>query len=121
MNTHGAIANRLIWMQDEYGLNESDRVMQKTPISFDVSVWELFWPLMTGATLVLARPEGHRDSDYLVDLIVRENVTTLHFVPSMLRVFLEHSIVDRCTSLKRVIASGEALSADLVSQFYAKL
>jgi amino acid adenylation domain-containing protein/FkbM family methyltransferase len=121
MNTHGAIANRLIWMQQEYGLDESDRVMQKTPISFDVSVWELFWPLMTGAALVLARPEGHRDSDYLVDLIVRENITTIHFVPSMLRVFLEHGDVGRCTCLRRVIASGEALPADLESLFYSKL
>jgi len=116
MNTHAAISNRLIWMQEEYRLNESDIVLQKTSISFDVSVWELFWPLMTGAALVLANPEGHRDSDYLINLIVNEQVTTLHFVPSMLRVFLQHPKVNRCTSLKRVLASGEALSPDLVSK-----
>src|SRR4029077_5452548 len=116
MNTHAAISNRLIWMQEEYRLNESDIVLQKTSISFDVSVWELFWPLMTGAALVLANPEGHRDSDYLINLIVNEQVTTPHFVPSMLRVFLQHPKVNRCTSLKRVLASGEALSPDLVSK-----
>ena len=121
MNTHGGIANRLLWMQDEYNLQQSDRVLQKTPISFDVSVWELFWPLITGATLVFARPEEHRDSDYLAQTIVQERITTIHFVPSMLRVFLEHIAVGSCISLKRVIASGEALPAGLKSLFYEKL
>jgi amino acid adenylation domain-containing protein len=121
MNTHGGIVTRLLWMQGEYDLQPSDRVLQKTPISFDVSVWELFWPLITGATLVFAKPEEHRDSDYLVQTIVQERITTIHFVPSMLRVFLEHVAVGSCKSLKRVIASGEALSADLNFLFHQKL
>src|SRR5579859_2770717 len=88
MNTHGGLLNRLLWMQREYGLNGEDRVMQKTPFSFDVSVWEFFWPLMTGACMVVARPGGHRDPGYLAELIAKEKVTTLHFVPSMLHAFL---------------------------------
>ena len=89
VNIHEGIVNRLLWMQDAYRLTGSDKVLQKTPYSFDVSVWEFFWPLMTGAQLVVARPEGHRDPAYLAELIVEAGITTLHFVPSMLRVFLE--------------------------------
>ena len=89
MNTHVAIVNRLLWMQEAYRLTPSDRVLQKTPFSFDVSVWEFFWPLMTGARLVLARPGGHRDGAYLASLIHDEKITTVHFVPSMLSAFLE--------------------------------
>ena len=88
MNRTAAIVNRLLWMQDAYGLTPGDRVLQKTPFSFDVSVWELFWPLLTGARLVLARPGGHRDRAYLAALIAAEGITTLHFVPSMLQAFL---------------------------------
>ncbi|HET7505625.1 MAG TPA: amino acid adenylation domain-containing protein, partial [Kofleriaceae bacterium] len=88
MNVHAGIRNRLLWMQDAYRIGPTDRILQKTPFSFDVSVWEFFWPLMTGACLVVARPEGHRDGRYLVDTIQREQITTLHFVPSMLQVFL---------------------------------
>ncbi|MDX3658022.1 amino acid adenylation domain-containing protein [Streptomyces sp. ID05-26A] len=109
--SHRAIVNRLLWMQDEYGLTAEDRVLQKTPSSFDVSVWEFFWPLLTGATLVVARPDGHKDPAYLADLIDRSGVTTVHFVPSMLRAFVESGA--RPTSLKRVICSGEALPSDL--------
>jgi amino acid adenylation domain-containing protein len=121
MNRHRAIANRLLWMQQAYGLSSADRVLQKTPLSFDVSVWEVFWPLVTGARLVVARPEGHKDSAYLVDLIRREGVTTLHFVPSMLRIFLEAREVASCGSLRRVIASGEELSRDLAERFFSRL
>ncbi len=85
--THGAIVNRLLWMQHEYPLTSDDAVMQKTPVTFDVSVWELFWPLQVGATLVIAAPDGHRDPDYLATLIRRHRITTMHFVPSMLSVF----------------------------------
>jgi amino acid adenylation domain-containing protein len=91
-------------------------VLQKTPFSFDVSVWELFWPLLAGAGLVVARPGGHQDSAYLVATVRRERVTTLHFVPSMLQVFIEDPAVGACTSLRRVIASGEALPPDLVAR-----
>jgi amino acid adenylation domain-containing protein/non-ribosomal peptide synthase protein (TIGR01720 family) len=121
MNTHGGIRNRLLWMQEAYRLDETDRVMQKTPFSFDVSVWEFFWPLLTGACLVVAQPEGHKDSDYLVRLIVEQDVTTMHFVPSMLRVFVEAQGVEVCRSLRRVICSGEALSFDLQERFFARL
>ena len=87
MNEHRGICNRLLWMQEEYGLTADDRVLQKTQFSFDVSTWEFFWPLLAGARLVIARPEGHRDSAYLVELVRESGITTLHFVPSMLRVF----------------------------------
>jgi amino acid adenylation domain-containing protein len=121
MNAHRGICNRLLWMQEEYGLTGDDRVLQKTPFSFDVSVWEFFWPLMTGARLVIARPEGHRDSAYLARLIRESRITTLHFVPSMLRVFLEEAGLDGCRSLKRVICSGEALPHELQERFFARL
>ncbi len=117
MNEHRAIVNRLRWMQREYRLQSDDRVLQKTPASFDVSVWEFFWPLITGATLVLARPGGHRDPAYLAELIERERITTLHFVPSMFRAFLEQPGLERLTSLRRVFCSGEALTPELVQRF----
>jgi amino acid adenylation domain-containing protein len=120
MNTHRAISNRLLWMQEQYQLTTTDRVMQKTPFSFDVSVWEFFWPLITGATLVVARPEGHRDSRYLAELIKEQSITTMHFVPSMLRVFLEEAAIDACSSLRQVMSSGEALTYDLVEKFERK-
>ncbi|MEG4144515.1 amino acid adenylation domain-containing protein [Microcoleus sp. Pol12B5] len=120
-NTHRGICNRLLWMQDAYELTASDRVLQKTPFSFDVSVWELFWPLLTGARLIIARPEGHRDGFYLVELIAEQQITTLHFVPSMLQLFLEEPGLDFCHSLKRVITSGEALSFELQERFFNRL
>ena len=88
---HGGVVNRLAWMQGEYGLGAGDRVLQKTPFGFDVSVWEFFWPLTQGAVLVVARPGGHRDPGYLAEVIVREQITVTHFVPSMLRVFLSRT------------------------------
>lgn len=119
-NVHAGIVNRLLWMQDAYGLNASDSVLQKTPYSFDVSVWEFFWPLMTGACLVMARPQGHKDPNYLADIIVEHGITTTHFVPSMLRVFLESADVSNCTSLRRVICSGEALPYELQQRFFER-
>ncbi|MCL4862866.1 MAG: amino acid adenylation domain-containing protein, partial [Caldilineaceae bacterium] len=121
MNTHGAICNRLLWMQDEYGLTPADSVLQKTPFSFDVSVWEFFWPLMTGARLVVARPEGHKDSAYLVRIIVEEQITTLHFVPSMLQIFVNEPGLEACRSLKRIICSGEALPFALQQRLFERL
>jgi amino acid adenylation domain-containing protein/non-ribosomal peptide synthase protein (TIGR01720 family) len=115
---HNGITNRLAWMQGEYGLRADDRVLQKTPSSFDVSVWEFFWPLLTGATLVMARPGGHRDPEYLARLIHGERITTVHFVPSMLRAFLAEPAAARCRGLRRVICSGEALPADLCDRFF---
>ncbi|MEV7969457.1 non-ribosomal peptide synthase/polyketide synthase [Sphaerisporangium sp. NPDC088356] len=118
---HEGIVNRLLWMRAEYGLTASDRVLQKTPSSFDVSVWEFFWPLITGAALVVARPEGHKDPAYLAGLIQDERVTTVHFVPSMLRAFLEDPGAARCSGLRRVMCSGEALPAGLAARFHAVL
>jgi acyl-coenzyme A synthetase/AMP-(fatty) acid ligase/acyl carrier protein len=121
MNTHAGLVNRLLWMQREYTLNSEDRVMQKTPFSFDVSVWEFFWPLLTGACLVIAEPGGHRDPSYLVNLISKEKITTLHFVPSMLRAFLQESDLRPCRSLTKIICSGEALTSDLKDEFFSRL
>jgi amino acid adenylation domain-containing protein len=120
-NTHRGIANRLDWMQQQYQLTPDDVVVQKTPVSFDVSVWELFWPLRCGASLVLATPGGHKDSAYLRGLIVAEEVTTIHFVPSMLAVFLEEEGAADCRSLRRVVCSGEELPADLARRCVATL
>lgn len=121
LNPHRGIVNRLLWMQDEYKLTSADSVMQKTPFSFDVSAWEFFWPLLTGARLVLAIPGGHQDPAYLINLICREKITVMHFVPSMLRAFLEAPDVERCVSLREVICSGEALPYELQESFYARL
>jgi amino acid adenylation domain-containing protein len=115
MVPHRGIVNRLLWMQHEYGLTPDDRVLQKTPSSFDVSVWEFLWPLITGATEVVARPDGHKDPAYLASLIRDQNITTVHLVPSMLQVFLREPSARDCTSLRRVICSGEALPVDAVA------
>jgi amino acid adenylation domain-containing protein len=121
MNEHAGVVNRIAWMQAEYGLTADDVVLQKTPFSFDVSVWEFFWPLSVGAKLVLARPGGHRDAPYLAGLMERGGVTTAHFVPSMLAAFLEAAPAGRCASLRRVVCSGEALPAELAQRFYARM
>ncbi|MGD2088872.1 MAG: amino acid adenylation domain-containing protein [Candidatus Aminicenantes bacterium] len=122
MIEHQAICNRIIWMQEQYKLTQKDRVLQKTPFSFDVSVWEFFWPLMAGARLIFALPDKHKEPDYLAGLIEKKKITTLHFVPSMLRAFLgvDHWS-DKASSIKRLICSGEPLSKDLKDNFMAKL
>jgi amino acid adenylation domain-containing protein len=117
---HAGIVNRLAWMQAEYGLRPADRVLQKTPVSFDVSVWELFWPLLEGALLVMARPGGHRDPGYLSALVARAGITTIHFVPSMLEAFTERADPRECRGLRRVICSGEALPGWLAARFAAR-
>ncbi|MEV5378992.1 amino acid adenylation domain-containing protein [Streptomyces nondiastaticus] len=114
---HTAIVNRLHWMQAEYRLDATDRVLQKTPFTFDVSVWEFFWPLTEGATLVVAKPEGHKDPAHLAGLIRTEQVTTAHFVPSMLHAFLKTPAAKDCRTLRRVFCSGEALPPELITQF----
>ncbi|MDY7008074.1 MAG: amino acid adenylation domain-containing protein [Cyanobacteriota bacterium] len=121
MNSHRGIVNRLLWMQDTYQLTSSDRVLQKTPFSFDVSIWEFFWPLLAGARLIVARPDGHKDTAYLVRLITQESITTLHFVPSMLQIFLEEPTLEQCNSIKRVICSGEVLPVATKQRFFARL
>ncbi|AKT41198.1 hybrid non-ribosomal peptide synthetase/type I polyketide synthase [Chondromyces crocatus] len=121
VNTHRGICNRLQWMQEAYGLTVDDRVLQKTPFGFDVSVWEFFWPLLSGACLVVARPGGHRDSGYLVQVIAEERITTVHFVPSMLQIFLEEDDLAPCRSLARIVCSGEALPVTLAERCLSRL
>jgi amino acid adenylation domain-containing protein len=121
INTHGGIVNRLRWMQEAFGLKGEDRVLQKTPYSFDVSVWEFFWPLMYGAGLVLARGQAEKDPEYLGKVIEGEKITTMHFVPSMLQAFVRSEGVGRCGSLRRVISSGEKLSKELEEEYYKRM
>ncbi|MEQ4304750.1 amino acid adenylation domain-containing protein [Plantactinospora sp. B6F1] len=121
LNGHRGVVNRLHWMQRHYGLTAAETVLQKTPAGFDVSVWEFFWPLLVGARLVLARPDGHRDADYLRDLIVAEGVSTVHFVPSMLAMFLAEEGAAACRPLRRIICSGEELPVDLALRTLAAL
>ncbi|WP_284414888.1 amino acid adenylation domain-containing protein, partial [Acidovorax sp. SUPP3334] len=110
-NRHAALHNRLAWMQHAYALDANDTVLQKTPFGFDVSVWEFFWPLMQGARLVLAAPGDHHEPARLAALIQRHAVSTMHFVPSMLQAFLAHEGAAACSSLRRIVCSGEALPA----------
>ncbi|MFP3493448.1 non-ribosomal peptide synthetase [Pseudomonas sp. SIMBA_059] len=112
-NTHAALAERLQWMQATYCLDETDVLMQKAPISFDVSVWECFWPLITGCRLVLAGPGEHRDPQRIAQLVQEHGVTTLHFVPALLQLFIDEPLARECTSLRRVFSGGEALPAEL--------
>ncbi|HET8774712.1 MAG TPA: non-ribosomal peptide synthase/polyketide synthase, partial [Thermoanaerobaculia bacterium] len=97
------------WAQSEYRLQADDRVLQKTPFGFDVSVWEFFLPLLAGARLVMARPGGHQDPSYLTEVVARERITTMHFVPSMIPAFLTTANAENCASLRRILCSGEAL------------
>ncbi|SFH03863.1 amino acid adenylation domain-containing protein, partial [Duganella sp. CF458] len=117
MNEHGAVANRLRWMQQEFALGAGDCVLQKTPFGFDVSVWEFFWPMLAGARLAIARPEGHKSPDYLRELVDNAGITTLHFVPSMLQVFVDAAGKWRGGGLRQVFCSGEALPAQLRARF----
>ncbi|MCV2401573.1 amino acid adenylation domain-containing protein [Marinomonas sp. C2222] len=116
INHQAALQNRLEWMQDAYQLTDSDCVLQKTPFSFDVSVWEFFWPLMYGARLAIAPPDHHRQPELLHKTIIEQKVSTIHFVPSMLHAFESETDIAACTSLKRIICSGEALPAELVDR-----
>ena len=120
MISHEAIVNRIAWCQREDPMGPGHRVMHKTPLVFDVSVWELFWPLSTGATLVVARSNGHRDSRYIAELARREAIDVMHFVPSMLQVFLEDPRnAAGLESVRLVVCSGEALTDSLRAAFHA--
>ncbi|GCE45204.1 amino acid adenylation domain-containing protein [Thermosporothrix hazakensis] len=122
LNYHRGLVNRLSWIQQTLPLRQTDRVLQKTPISFDVSLWELLWPLVTGATLILARPGGHQDPEYLLDLIEQERITLTHFVPSMLQAFLEMpDLAARTPHLRQIISSGEALTPALLARCAQRL
>ncbi|MCD9032331.1 amino acid adenylation domain-containing protein [Luteimonas sp. Y-2-2-4F] len=114
---HRAIVNRLEWMRAHYGIDASDRILQKTPATFDVSVWEFFLPLLAGAVLDVAPPDAHRDPVALARLIRTRCITTLHFVPSMLAAFLAAPEAQGL-AVRRVFCSGEALDADLRDRFH---
>ncbi|MGW0177078.1 amino acid adenylation domain-containing protein, partial [Rhodococcus sp. NPDC003322] len=109
--SHRSVVNRLLWAQAQYGFTPADVVLQKTPVTFDVSVWELFAPLQVGARLVVAAPDGHRDPQYLARVIADEAVTSVHFVPSMLSVFVTEPSAASCSTVTRVFCSGEGLPA----------
>ena len=121
LNEHAGLYNRLLWMRDDLGINASDVILQKTPYTFDVSVWELLMPSITGCKLVFAEPEGHKDPAYLQNTIQNNNITIIHFVPSMLGIFLEELEPEKCKSLRHVVCSGEALPAVMVEEFKQKL
>jgi amino acid adenylation domain-containing protein len=116
---HAGIVNRLMWAQARHQLGAGDRVLQKTPFGFDVSAWEFFWPLLAGAVLVMARPGGHKDPGYVAALVRAQQVSTVHFVPSMLEAFLGDRAAAACVGLRRVICSGEALPAGAQARFFA--
>ena len=121
LNTQGGVANRLRWMQATYPLGVDDRILQKTPYSFDVSVWELFWPFVSGAPLVFAAPGGHTDSAYLAQLMCAERISVAHFVPSMLQVFVQDPAARAVAAsaggaVRHVMVSGEALPAPVVAR-----
>ncbi|MGW8957631.1 amino acid adenylation domain-containing protein [Paenibacillus sp. NPDC055715] len=121
MNEHRGICNRMHWMLETFQLETCDRVIQKTTYTFDVSIWEMFWPLITGARLMIARPDGHVDSAYLVDFISKHRITVAHFVPSMLRIFLQERDLSRCSSLQQVYCTGEALAPDIAQACMKRL
>lgn len=121
MISHRALCNHMIWMQKEFSLTQSDRVLQKTPFSFDASVWEFYAPLLAGGQLILAKPDGHQDTAYLAELIVEQKITILQLVPSLLRVLLEEQKIQTCQSLRRVFCGGEVLTVDLQNRFFQLL
>ncbi|WP_436838580.1 amino acid adenylation domain-containing protein [Nocardia nova] len=123
--THRQMTNQFRWAQRTYPHDTGDVVLHKTPITFDISTWELFWPLQTGAAVVIAEPDGHRDPAYLSKVIEQRSVSTVHFVPSMLDAFLDPdanaAVTQGCSSLRRVFAAGEALSGETAQRFAATL
>ncbi len=120
-NLHKGIINRILWMTDRFGTASEQRVLQKTPFTFDVSLWELFWPLASGGCLVMAPPRAHQDPARLAQVIAEQRITMVHFVPSMLHAFLEHVEPQNVSSVRRVLCSGEALSFDLQERFFQRL
>lgn len=114
--SHRAIINRLLWMQETFSINSTHRVLHKTPYSFDVSVWEIFWPLMQGAPLYILPPKKHGNAVFLSAFIEQHQITHLHFVPSMLSAFLQQTNKENCATLEVIISSGESLSAPLAQR-----
>jgi amino acid adenylation domain-containing protein len=121
LNTHGAVRNLLLWMQATYQLTSDDRVLHHTPMTFDASVAEIFWPLTVGARLVIAQPDGHKDPAYLVRTVIEQSITAVHFTPSTLRAFLAEPEVRNCVGLRTVTCGGEVLPYELAQHFLATL
>lgn len=120
MIEHKGIVNRIKWMNDQYPLTVADKILQKTPYTFDVSVWELFWACWYGATLIFAKPEGHKDLSYIIELMKAESITIIHFVPSMLGVFIE-TLQKELPQLRHIFCSGEALTLEQVKMCHGLL
>ncbi|KZN63767.1 non-ribosomal peptide synthetase, partial [Pseudoalteromonas luteoviolacea] len=121
MNEHRALHNKIQWMSGRYGLKSSDKVLQKTPYSFDVSLWEFMLPLCYGASLVVAKPNGHKEPDYLCDVINEHEITKIHFVPSMLNIMMEFGGLSACRSIEQIFCSGEAMPAGLIKAVQAQM
>jgi amino acid adenylation domain-containing protein len=120
-NTHEAIVNCLGWMRETIGIGPGDRVLQRVDYTFDVSIWDFFLPLISGGALIIARPGGHRDSSYVASVVQADAITLLFFVPTMLLDFLQDENAHLCTSIRNVVAIGEALSGQLQAKFHATL
>ncbi|WP_311971042.1 non-ribosomal peptide synthase/polyketide synthase [Pseudomonas baltica] len=120
-STHGALAERLAWMQREYAIGGRDVLLQKAPLSFDVSLWECFLPLIAGSRLVLAGKDEHRDPQRLVQLVREHGVTVVHFVPPLLQLFVDEALVGQCSSLRLLFSGGEALPAELCRRVHERL
>lgn len=118
---HKSLSNHMLWMKDAFGFNSADRVLQKTPFSFDASVWEFYLPLVTGGCLVMAEPDGHMNTAYLCEVIKEKNVTIIQLVPSLLRLLLNENEFENCKNLKSVFCGGEALTSDLKEKLFDKL
>jgi amino acid adenylation domain-containing protein len=121
MISHSSICNHMFWMQSTFPLTEEDKVLQKTPFSFDASVWEFYAPLLTGAQLIVARPGGHQDSAYLVKAITDQKITVLQLVPTLLQMLLEQEGIENCKSLKRIFCGGEVLPVALQERLFVNL
>ncbi|MBI1890864.1 MAG: non-ribosomal peptide synthase/polyketide synthase [Burkholderiales bacterium] len=114
--SHAAICNQMGWVLNLFPMNASDRMLHKTPFSFDASVWEIWAPLISGAQLVLASPEGHKDVQYLVETIIQEKITVIQLVPALFRAMLTVPEINKITTLRRIFLGGEALPVDLAKQ-----
>ncbi|OYE03761.1 non-ribosomal peptide synthetase [Nostoc sp. 'Peltigera membranacea cyanobiont' 232] len=121
MLSHRNLCNHMFWMQATFPLTEADKVLQKTPFSFDASVWEFYAPLLVGGQLLLAQPGGHADTAYLLELIAQEQVTTVQFVPSLLQILIEQGGLETCQSLKQIFCGGEALPVALQDRVLSNL
>jgi amino acid adenylation domain-containing protein/non-ribosomal peptide synthase protein (TIGR01720 family) len=121
MVPHRGVGNRVLWMRAILGLTAHDRLLHKASFGFDASVWEMFLPLSSGACLVVGRPGAQHDNAHLVELIIRERLTMVHFVPSLLKLFLEQPGLENCTTVRRVWCGGEAMPLALKQRFYARL